>query len=135
MQSPLPAALGKGVEQQVFDSIDPAKDVDCFHPHNVGRLVQGRAVLAPCTPSGVIELLVREQIPMAGKRAVVIGRSDIVGKPMALLLLQRDATVTICHSQDGGSRRARGRGGHSRGGHRPSGVRDAGVREARCGGD
>ena len=99
VQSPLPHALGKAAEQVVFDTIDPAKDVDCFHPENVGRLAQGRAVLAPCTPSGVIELLAREQIPTAGKRAVVIGRSEIVGKPMALLLLQRDATVTICHSR------------------------------------
>jgi methylenetetrahydrofolate dehydrogenase (NADP+)/methenyltetrahydrofolate cyclohydrolase len=99
VQSPLPQTLGKRVEQKVFDLIIPAKDVDCFHPENVGRLAQGRALLGPCTPSGVIELLVREQIPMAGKRAVVIGRSEIVGKPMALLLLQRDATVTICHSK------------------------------------
>ena len=99
VQSPLPHALGKTAEQVVFDTIDPAKDVDCFHPENVGRLAQGRAVLAPCTPSGVIELLERENIPTAGKRAVVIGRSEIVGKPMALLLLQRDATVTICHSR------------------------------------
>jgi methylenetetrahydrofolate dehydrogenase (NADP+)/methenyltetrahydrofolate cyclohydrolase len=99
VQSPLPAALGKAAEQKVFDAIDPAKDVDCFQPENVGRLVQGRATLAPCTPSGVIELLVREQVPMAGRRAVVIGRSEIVGKPMALLLLQRDATVMICHSK------------------------------------
>ena len=99
VQSPLPHALGRTVEQLVFDVIDPAKDVDCFHPANVGRLAQGRAVLAPCTPSGVIELLVRENVPMAGRRAVVLGRSDIVGKPMALLLLQRDATVTICHSR------------------------------------
>jgi methylenetetrahydrofolate dehydrogenase (NADP+)/methenyltetrahydrofolate cyclohydrolase len=99
VQSPLPKALGKEVEQEIFDAIDPAKDVDCFHPANVGRLVQGRAVLAPCTPSGVIELLVREGITIAGQRAVVIGRSEIVGKPMALLLLQRDATVTICHSR------------------------------------
>lgn len=99
VQSPLPHGLGKTAEQLVFDAIDPAKDADCFHPENVGRLVQGRAVLAPCTPSGVIELLVREQIPIAGRRAVVIGRSEIVGKPMALLLLQRDATVTVCHSK------------------------------------
>ncbi len=99
VQSPLPHALGKTVEQEVFDAIDPAKDVDCFHPSNVGRLVQGRQVLAPCTPSGVIELLIRNQIPLAGRRAVVIGRSDIVGKPMTLLLLQRDATVTVCHSK------------------------------------
>jgi len=99
VQAPLPAALGKRAEQQVFDAIDPAKDVDGFHPHNVGLLVQGRATLAPCTPSGVIELLVREKLAIAGQHAVVIGRSEIVGKPMALLLLQRDATVTICHSK------------------------------------
>lgn len=99
VQSPLPHTLGKTVEQKVFDLIDPAKDVDCFHPQNVGRLVQGRAILGPCTPSGVMELLRREQIPTAGRRAVVIGRSDIVGKPMALLLLQRDATVSVCHSK------------------------------------
>ena len=99
VQSPLPAAMGRDAAQQVFDAIDPARDVDGFHPVNVGRLVQGRARLAPCTPSGVVELLVREQIPLSGAHAVVIGRSEIVGKPMALLLLQRDATVTICHSR------------------------------------
>jgi methylenetetrahydrofolate dehydrogenase (NADP+)/methenyltetrahydrofolate cyclohydrolase len=99
VQSPLPAALGRQAAQQVFDAIDPAKDVDGFHPRNVGLLVQGRATLAPCTPSGVMELLRREGIPIAGKNAVVIGRSEIVGKPMALLLLQQDATVTVCHSK------------------------------------
>jgi methylenetetrahydrofolate dehydrogenase (NADP+)/methenyltetrahydrofolate cyclohydrolase len=99
VQAPLPAAMGKGATQRVFDAIDPAKDVDGFHPANVGRLVQGRAVLAPCTPSGVIELLDRTGVRIAGTRAVVIGRSEIVGKPMAMLLLQRDATVTICHSK------------------------------------
>jgi len=99
VQSPLPAGMGKGAAQRVFDAIDPAKDVDGFHPVNVGRLVQGRAHLTPCTPSGVIEMLVRSGIAMAGVHAVVIGRSEIVGKPMAMLLLQRDATVTICHSK------------------------------------
>ena len=99
VQDPLPSAMGGGASQAVFDTIDPAKDVDGFTPVNAGRLSQGRAVLAPCTPSGVIELLMRSDIQMAGKRAVVIGRSDIVGKPMALLLLQRDATVTVCHSK------------------------------------
>ena len=99
VQSPLPPALGKPVEQEVFDAIDPRKDVDGFHPQNGGRLLQGRATLAPCTPSGVIELLDRSGVTIAGARAVVIGRSEIVGKPMALLLLQRDATVTICHSR------------------------------------
>jgi methylenetetrahydrofolate dehydrogenase (NADP+)/methenyltetrahydrofolate cyclohydrolase len=99
VQAPLPAGMGKGAAQRVFDTIDPAKDVDGFHPVNVGRLVQGRAHLAPCTPSGVIEMLDRSGIRIAGTRAVVIGRSEIVGKPMAMLLLHRDATVTICHSK------------------------------------
>jgi methylenetetrahydrofolate dehydrogenase (NADP+)/methenyltetrahydrofolate cyclohydrolase len=99
VQSPLPAHISKAGAQQVFDAISPAKDVDGFNPYNVGLLAQGRAVLPPCTPSGVIELLVREDIPIAGRHAVVLGRSEIVGKPMALLLVQRDATVTICHSK------------------------------------
>ena len=99
VQSPLPAGMGGDAEQRVFDAIDPAKDVDGFHPVNVGRLVQKRPGLAPGTPSGVIELLDRADIPIAGQRAVVIGRSDIVGKPMAMLLLHRHATVTICHSR------------------------------------
>ena len=99
VQSPLPAAMGKGATQRVFDAIDPDKDVDGFHPVNVGKLVQGRAHLMPCTPSGVIEMLQRSGIAIAGTHAVIIGRSEIVGKPMAMLLLHRDATVTICHSK------------------------------------
>jgi methylenetetrahydrofolate dehydrogenase (NADP+)/methenyltetrahydrofolate cyclohydrolase len=99
VQSPLPAALGDEAEQIVFDTIDPRKDVDGFHPANVGRLVQKRPTLVPGTPSGVIEILDRSGIPIAGRRAVVIGRSDIVGKPVAILLMHRDATVTICHSK------------------------------------
>ena len=99
VQSPLPASMGPDAERRVFDAIDPAKDVDGLHPANVGRLVQGRAALAACTPSGVIELLDRSGIAIASARAVVIGRSDIVGKPMALLLLNRHATVTVCHSR------------------------------------
>src|SRR4051794_14815063 len=99
VQSPLPDAMGKGAAQRVFDAIDPDKDVDGFHPVNVGKLVQGRAHLKPCTPSGVIEMLDRSGLPIAGQHAVVIGRSEIVGKPMAMLLLQRDATVTVCHSK------------------------------------
>jgi methylenetetrahydrofolate dehydrogenase (NADP+) / methenyltetrahydrofolate cyclohydrolase len=99
VQSPLPDAMGRGATQRVFDAIDPTKDVDGFHPTNVGKLVQGRALLKPCTPSGVIEILDRSGIPIAGRHAVVIGRSEIVGKPMAMLLLQRDATVSICHSK------------------------------------
>jgi len=99
VQAPLPTAMGKEAAQRVFDAIDPAKDVDGFHPINVGRLVQGRPHLVPCTPSGVMVMLDHYGIPIARSRAVVIGRSEIVGKPMALLLLQRDATVTICHSK------------------------------------
>ena len=99
VQSPLPAAMGRNAAQRVFDAIDPAKDVDGFHPLNVGKLAQGRAHLAPCTPSGVMVMLDHFGIRLAGARAVVVGRSDIVGKPMAQLLLSRDATVTICHSK------------------------------------
>jgi len=99
VQSPLPNSMGRGAEQAVFDTIDPAKDVDGFGAASVGLLVQNRPKLVACTPSGIIELLVREQIPIAGRHAVVVGRSDIVGKPMAILLLHRDATVTICHSK------------------------------------
>ena len=99
VQAPLPSSMGKDAAQRVFDAIDPAKDVDGFHPVNVGRLVQGRPHLVPCTPSGVIVMLEHYGIPIARSRAVVIGRSEIVGKPMAMLLLQRDATVTICHSK------------------------------------
>jgi methylenetetrahydrofolate dehydrogenase (NADP+)/methenyltetrahydrofolate cyclohydrolase len=97
VQDPLPTQIGGS--RAVFDVIDPAKDVDGFTPVNAGLLVQNRATLAPCTPSGVIELLERTGIAIAGRHAVVIGRSDIVGKPMALLLLHRHATVTICHSK------------------------------------
>jgi methylenetetrahydrofolate dehydrogenase (NADP+)/methenyltetrahydrofolate cyclohydrolase len=99
VQSPLPDAMGADAERRVFDVVRPDKDVDGFHPVNVGLLVQNRATLTACTPSGVIELLERSNIAIAGARAVVIGRSDIVGKPMALLLLHRHATVTICHSR------------------------------------
>ena len=102
VQLPLPAGMGPDAERRVFDAIDPAKDVDGFHPRNVGLLVQGRATLAPCTPSGVIVLLERSGVAIEGRRAVVIGRSDIVGKPMALMLLHRHATVTICHSRTAG---------------------------------
>jgi methylenetetrahydrofolate dehydrogenase (NADP+)/methenyltetrahydrofolate cyclohydrolase len=99
VQSPLPEGMGTDAEKRVFDAIDPAKDVDGFHPYNVGLLVQKRPALVACTPLGCIELLEREGIPMRGQHAVVIGRSDIVGKPMAMLLLHRDATVTVCHSR------------------------------------
>jgi methylenetetrahydrofolate dehydrogenase (NADP+) / methenyltetrahydrofolate cyclohydrolase len=99
VQSPLPSALGRDAEQVVFDAVDPAKDVDGFHPENVGRLVQKRPFLVACTPLGVMELLARSGVAVDGAYAVVIGRSDIVGKPVALLLMHRNATVTICHSR------------------------------------
>ena len=99
VQSPLPKSMGAGVTQKVFDLIAASKDVDGFGAESVGLLVQNRPALVPCTPAGVIELLERERIQIAGRHTVVIGRSDIVGKPMALLLLHRDATVTICHSR------------------------------------
>jgi len=99
VQSPLPKGMGRGAEQAVFDTIDPAKDVDGFGASSVGLLVQNRPKLVACTPWGVIQLLERENILIAGRHAVVVGRSDIVGKPMAMLLLHRDATVTICHSK------------------------------------
>jgi methylenetetrahydrofolate dehydrogenase (NADP+) / methenyltetrahydrofolate cyclohydrolase len=99
VQSPLPKAMGAGAAQKVFDTIAVGKDVDGFAAESIGLLVQNRPQLVACTPAGVIEMLEREKIPMAGARAVVLGRSDIVGKPMALLLLHRDATVTICHSR------------------------------------
>jgi len=96
MQLPLP----KGVDETVvIEEIDPQKDVDGFHPINVGRLALGRPSLAPCTPAGIIELLDYYQFDIRGTNACVVGRSQIVGRPMAQLLLQRDATVTICHSR------------------------------------
>ncbi len=96
VQSPLPKHIN---EEQVVEAIDPAKDVDGFHKINVGLLTQGHDSLVPCTPAGVIEMLQQYEIPLAGANAVVIGRSNIVGKPMAMLLLQHNATVTICHSR------------------------------------
>lgn len=98
VQLPLPKHIA---EQQVLDAIEPQKDVDGFHPINVGLLYLGQEqrALTPCTPTGVIELLQRSNIPITGTRAVVIGRSTIVGKPMAALLINRSATVTVCHSK------------------------------------
>ena len=96
IQLPLPAQVDV---KSVLDSILPAKDVDGLHPLNAGLLQAGRTALAPCTPAGVIEILKRSQIPISGRHAVVVGRSDLVGKPAALLLLHQNATVTICHSK------------------------------------
>ena len=95
-QLPLPEHVDETV---VIEEIDPRKDVDGFHPINVGRLALGRSAFVPCTPAGIIELLEYNQVPIRGANACVVGRSQIVGRPMAQLLLQRDATVTICHSR------------------------------------
>ncbi len=96
VQLPLPPQVDRA---RVLDLVDPNKDVDGFHPENVGRLVQKRPRFVPCTPAGIMELLTRSGIAVAGRRAVVLGRSDIVGRPMALLLTHADATVTVCHSR------------------------------------
>lgn len=96
VQLPLP---GGHDEARVVEAIDPAKDVDGFHPFNVGRLFSQQPALVPCTPAGIVELLEREGVEVRGARACVIGRSNIVGRPVAELLLQRDATVTVCHSR------------------------------------
>jgi methylenetetrahydrofolate dehydrogenase (NADP+)/methenyltetrahydrofolate cyclohydrolase len=96
IQLPLPAHVDV---KTVLDSILPAKDVDGLHPVNAGLLQAGRMALAPCTPAGVIEILKRSGIPISGQHAVVVGRSDLVGKPAAMLLLHQNATVTICHSK------------------------------------
>jgi methylenetetrahydrofolate dehydrogenase (NADP+)/methenyltetrahydrofolate cyclohydrolase len=96
VQLPLPQQVEAKV---LLDAVSPAKDVDGFHPVNAGRLQSGRPALAPCTPAGIIEILKRSSVPIAGRHAVVVGRSDIVGKPVAMLLLHENATVTICHSK------------------------------------
>ncbi|MCA9115114.1 MAG: bifunctional methylenetetrahydrofolate dehydrogenase/methenyltetrahydrofolate cyclohydrolase FolD [Planctomycetaceae bacterium] len=100
VQLPLPSQID---EQAVLDAVSPAKDVDGFHPHNVGLIVQGRPRFMPCTPRGVQHLLLRHGVETSGAHAVVLGRSEIVGKPMAMLLMQKgpggDATVTVCHSR------------------------------------
>ncbi len=96
IQLPLPAQVDA---KALLDAVSPAKDVDGFHPINAGRLQAGRPALAPCTPAGIIEILKRSEIPIAGQHAVVVGRSDLVGKPAAMLLLHQNATVTICHSK------------------------------------
>ncbi len=105
VQLPLPRQIR---ETRILDAVHPLKDVDAFHPENVGRIVQGRPRFLPCTPHGVMQILHRSGITVAGKEAVVVGRSEIVGKPMAMMLMQRDstcgssaanATVTVCHSR------------------------------------
>jgi methylenetetrahydrofolate dehydrogenase (NADP+)/methenyltetrahydrofolate cyclohydrolase len=96
IQLPLPSQVDT---KRVLEAVDPAKDVDGFHPVSLGRLVSGRPGLVACTPAGCMEILRRNNIPIGGANAVVLGRSDIVGKPMALLLMHANATVTICHSK------------------------------------
>lgn len=96
VQLPLPGQID---ENKVIEAIDPGKDVDGFHPVNAGRLLTGRPVFVPCTPLGILELLDHEKVELKGKHVVVVGRSNIVGKPAAVLLLSRHATVTICHSR------------------------------------
>ena len=96
VQLPLPSHVDS---HAVLEALDPAKDVDGFHPVNAGRLLIGLPGLVPCTPAGIVELLRRHAIPLAGRHAVVLGRSNIVGKPMALLLLREQCTVTVCHSR------------------------------------
>lgn len=96
VQLPLPAQVDA---KRVLMAIDPRKDVDGFHPVNVGLLSTQRPGLVPCTPAGIIEILKRSNIPIAGQEAVVVGRSDIVGKPVAMLLINNNATVTVCHSK------------------------------------
>jgi len=102
VQLPLPKHIDR---EAILDAVTPLKDVDCFHPQNVGLLAQGRPRFLPCTPRGVQELLVRSHVPVEGKHVVILGRSDIVGKPLALMLMQKtppgaaNATVTVCHSQ------------------------------------
>ena len=96
VQLPLPGHLD---EKEILSAIDPAKDVDSFHPQNVGRLVIGDYFFAPCTPSGILTLIDSAGVDLTGKECVVLGRSNIVGNPMALMLLHRNATVTVCHSK------------------------------------
>jgi len=96
VQMPLPTHLDS---RAVIEAIDPRKDVDGFHPYNVGRLVLGDAPMPPCTPAGVLELLRRAEVDLAGKEAVVVGRSMLVGRPVSMLLLAQNATVTLCHSR------------------------------------
>jgi methylenetetrahydrofolate dehydrogenase (NADP+)/methenyltetrahydrofolate cyclohydrolase len=96
IQLPLPKQVDA---KALLDAVSPEKDVDGFHPVNAGKLQAGRPALAPCTPAGVIEILKRSELPISGQHAVVVGRSDIVGKPVAMLLLHENATVTICHSK------------------------------------
>ena len=136
VQLPLPKQID---ETRVLEAVNPLKDVDAFHPENVGRIVQGRPRFLPCTPHGVQQLLLRHNIPIAGAHVVVVGRSDIVGKPMAIMLMQRgpggDATVTVCHSRTEEPAGDSAAGRHPDRGHRPGEVRHGRHGQARRGGD
>jgi len=96
VQQPLPAHIDT---HKIIMSIDPEKDVDCLHPNNLGLVAMGQAHLLPCTPSGIVSLLKQESIEISGKHAVIVGRSGVVGKPLAFMLLEENATVTVCHSK------------------------------------
>ena len=121
VQLPLPA----GIDQEaVIGAVSPVKDVDGFHPCNLGRLFSGRPRFSPCTPAGIMTLLAEYGIDPAGRRAVVVGRSIDVGRPMAALLLNADATVTVCHSRTEGSRGRDPRGRPPGRGRRPGSFRD-----------
>jgi methylenetetrahydrofolate dehydrogenase (NADP+) / methenyltetrahydrofolate cyclohydrolase len=96
IQLPLPPQVNAKL---LLEAVSPAKDVDGFHPVNVGKVQSGQPALAPCTPAGMIQILKRSGLPIAGQNAVIVGRSDVVGKPIAMLLLHENATVTICHSK------------------------------------
>ena len=136
VQSPPPKHID---ERRVLSAVNPLKDVDAFHPENVGLIVQGRPRFLPCTPHGIQQMLLRNNIPIAGANVVVVGRSDIVGKPMAILLMQKgrggDATVTVCHSRTRDLRGRDPRGRHSDRGHRPAAVHHGRHGQARRGGD
>ena len=136
VQLPLPKQID---ERRVLEAVNPLKDVDAFHPENVGRIVQGRPRFLPCTPEGIQQMLLRSNIKIAGANVVVVGRSDIVGKPMAIMLMQRskdaDATVTVCHSRTRDLPAVTRVGRHSDRGHRPGEVPDGRHGQAGRGGD
>ena len=124
VQLPLPKQID---EKKILDAVHPLKDVDAFHPENVGLIVQGRPRFLPCTPHGIQQLLIASGIETAGRHVVVLGRSEIVGKPIAMMLVQRgpdaDATVTICHSRTKNLAGNHATGRHSNRGHRPTAIR------------
>ena len=132
VQLPLPTQVDS---KKVLEAVDPAKDVDGFHPVSLGKLVSNRPGLVACTPAGCMEMLRRYKIEIEGANAVVLGRSDIVGKPMALLLMHANATVTICHSKTRDLADVVRRRGHCGGGDGQGGVCAGGLDQAGRGGD